>query len=895
MLEAWRSKLPVVAVSGLALAGAACSFYIGGSRLLACGRDLAGHEIYVWLAFAAFQSALFLLASHRAWSQRLYRLTQYAAGMAAAFVAVQLALAYPRAFVVIAVAAGTYWPLRALHRRHSEPEPPLRPTWIAIAFETVLFLLTAATIHTAIAFLVLERPGLVLSNGRFWTIAGVAAFIASWLVARDSRKAPVTIVDLPPFALLAMVLMRTKLPDLAYDSLFYKATLPITVADWRTAVTGVIDHSLLGSDFFEILNAQLRIVDPQYSPALTSAFAFGALWFVVPFGARTVVGDLPGAATQLGRNACCLLVASLTEPLLAAGTAYQEPTLSLLLAAALLPIAPAWLFLAAAIAGKFTAIFIAPIIVLLKLLRPQPQPGADSRSRFIVADLTGAARAWLGSVRNITVAGLLCIVFAGFIVGEQFERNLAYSGRLLGVSEILARWTDPHNEILARQGESVFDAVSKRGPEEKYGRTLVHVLTLDRWIVPDELGFHVMPTSRLIGVAVPLAIAVFLLPGLRRESLPLLLLTWVACAVALMSFFSQGRHLFPLSFGAALLVGRAVAVAGHHAGRNAMGAATLLALSVAIYAVGDQTVGSFINNGWECRRNLLSPVQVANYDQPESPIEKTLSSVASDYRARHPERTGIAPSIVCEAPTERMHYVGAHYVYAYASTQFTERAIAARPQLAELLPTSVLAFCFKNPAFFESLVPPPERSQYREVGRVEGTHILVSVPLMDGAPPTTLIAASRAAEPPVRNLIDAWAHGRLNDYGHVDTPNGRGALVMQVDGQPVGVLLSPYRISFANVDYQPGDALALEMAMPYAISDGMAIEVSMKDARDHEVKQRYDLLPKAANGSPLSWERREIPVPADFTGLGTLTISASSPSGNPIADWAYFRKAELHH
>jgi hypothetical protein len=880
-----------IAVALVLVAGAGFSFYLAGSNLLGCGRIYAGHEIYVWLALSAVQSLLFLAAPLADRARRAYRLTQYAMLLPLALVLVQLASAYPGAFVCLALLAAGYWTvIAARHQLRAGGAWMVEPGALgAAAAETTAFVLATVVIHSALAFVILTTPGARLGGATFLAILAVAGVLAGLLVRRDGRFAPFSIASVPPLALLLLVLLRAKFPDEAYDSLFYKATLPIMIADWRTAVTGILDHALLGTDLFEIVNSQLRVADRDYPPALTAAFAFAGMWILVPVAARLAMPRALAAGQGFAINACALLAVSICEPLVAAGTAYHEPLLALLLVASLLPLAAGWLFLGAAVAGKFTAIFIVPLVALL---RAGPLPLAP---RGIVAHALAASRA-----RPVLLA--LCLGLAAFTAGEQFYRNFAYTGRLLGVSEILARWTDRAPAVLAPlQGTSVFDVAEHRGPREKYVRTLVHVLTLDRWIVPEELGFHLMPTSRLIAVAVVLALLMVALPGLRRRRHALALgLVWTVCAAAMLDFFSQGRYLLPLSFGAAFVVAYLVGELWRDArpeDRGWLGRVLCVALGLA--AIGDQVVGSFINDGWDCRRKIAAAVEPSNYDRPREPLERRLEDIARRYRAAHGPLAVPPPTIVCQDSVGRLHYLGTHYIYTTTSVELTPRMLAAQPGKARLLPRALLAVCFKDRAFFEWLVPPAQRASYVEAEGAGNVHIMVSKPLMDGKPPATLIDVPHGrlfGPTTITDFVADWDQGWLADGQPAQTPSGKGAYAGQAtDGTPVGVLLSPYRITFENVEYHKGDRLVLDLAMPYSNSDGMDVEVTMTGRDEVPRSVRMSLPPKPAASPGPRWERHDIDIPPGVEGMGTVSLTGSSPSGDVSGDWVFVRRMELAH
>lgn len=900
-----RLRAAEVSVLLAIVAGGAFTLYQLGSGVFLCGKSYAGPEVKLWMALAALQSLMFVGAAIWDKLRQLYRLAQYFTLPLAAIPLAQLALAYPRIFVCLGLLGAAYWFAlwmpATLPARERAGRPPIAIG--SAAAETVIFLMATTVIHAAIAFFVLHSPGMLLDDTKFVAIGAASAVIAALLVRRDSPVGPLSLAQVPPLALLAVVLLRAKFPDGAYDSLFYKATLPIMIADWRTAITGAIDHSLLGTDFQEIINAQLRILDPAYPPALTAAFAFIALWVVVPLACASLMPRSLGSAYVLARNVSALLLVSISEPLIAAGTAYHEPMLALLMAAALLPMSLAWLFLGAAVAVKATVVFLVPLLIVAKAWSTRGLD-EDRRIKPAVASLLGE----LGErIRARPVVLAACLALGAVTAGEQFYRNVAYTGRLTGISDMASGLTDPDRRVMVDQVHNPFADAMPRGFRERYVNTFVHVLTLDRWIKPTEFGFHIIPTSRWMAIAVVLFAMVLAFPGLRRDRLlPISFGAWLLGALAMLQLVTQGRHLFPLSFGAALLaafLAAKLAKDAQDAGRRLV--PVMLALAVAFVAIGDQLVGSLVNNGWDCRRNIGTGVVRNNYDQPETPIERSLARIVAKYRATSASRD-VVPTVLCENTVDRFRYIGAHYSYAYMSLDLTLRRLAARPDLGKSLPTSVLAVCFSSPGFADLVLPAALREQFDEVESVKTDHagpvrILVSRPLMAGARATSLVIDRTAslgwlsAGAISGDLLPLWGPERLTNMSPVDAPGGKGAYVTEAGGKRVGVLIAPFGVSFEDVDFDAGRRLAIEVAMPYSNSDGMGVEFSFESHGQAPARESITVAvkPKPGAAAEPAWEAQVIEVPAAITGRGRLTVSATSPSGNSAADWVYFRQLTL--
>ena len=780
--------------------------------------------------------------------------------------------------------------------------------------ETVVFLLATVVLHSAIAFFILHSPGVELDDRRFLVIALVSAVIAGWILRRDTPFAALSIGQLPPLGLLVIVLLRAKLPDGAYDSLFYKATVPIMIGDWRTAITGAIDpSSLLGSNFQEIINSQLRIVDPAYPPALTATLAFLGLWVVVPVAAHSLMPKSLGPGYGLGRNTLVLLLVSLTESLVAAGTAYQEPLMGLLLAASLLPMSLGWLFLGAAIAVKATALFIGPLILVAKCWSLAASPGAGStattghpgrwpRIRGAVAGFVGELVERSRSHRAVLGA---CIILAAVVVGQQFYRNIAYTGRLTAITESLSSLTDPENQVLAKQIDDPLAALLPRGFRERFVNTFIHVLTLDRWIPTREFGFHIIPSSRLPAIATALSLLVLAFPRFRRQRvLAVSFGTWLFCAFVLLNFVWQGRYLYPISFGAALVIAYLVGTMyqeEHEPGRRWLAVGACLAIAIA--AFGDQLVGSYINDGWECRRNIAAPVVKNNYDRPETGFEHRLADIVANYRASS-LRADVVPTILCESTLDEVRYLGAQYLYTRPSLEINRRRLAARPDLVKTLPTSLLAVCFTGAQFPDLILPPDVRKDFVEVegARTQsGTvvHILVSKPLTSGARATSLFGqqmnpmSGLAGWGSNHDFLLLWGPDRLTSWAPADAPGGKGALIAQSGGDRVGVLIAPFSVAFDNVEFDSGSRLHVELAMPYSNSDGMGVEFAFEGSDAARASVTLAMSPKPEAATVPVWETRDVPVPPAINGRGSLTVTATSPSGDSNGDWIYFRQLHL--
>ena len=890
------------------LAGGAFSFYQLHSSVYKCGWVQAGTEIRYWLALSAIQSLLFVGQGVSVKFSKSYRIFQQLSLPLLIIAIGQVSVAYPRIFIWLAILATFYWYfVWFAHLFQNYSGVSKLPNLGSALTETILFVLAAIIIHSIIVFPILHTTGLVLDDQLFAFSATVSVLLAAWIVRSQPIFSALSINQIPPLALLIIIVLRAKLPDGSYDTLFYKATLPIMIADWRTAITGTLDHTLLGTNFLEIMNSQFRIIDPDYSPALTSTLAFIAMWLIAPVAIRSLLSTYFGQTKDFVCNIAILLLVSLTEPLVSAGSAYHEPMLGLLIVASFFALPVSWLFMGAAVASKITTVFILPLIVGLKIYFAQSlekyplSPTSLSISQFLVRVGRISRNLFFSAgqcTKTYTVTLFLCALLSIAAVGEQFYRNLAYTGRLLGVTETLSSITDPDNKKLAKPTAIGFDSVMIRGFKEKLGHTFIHVLTLNRWIKPTFDGFHILPSSRLIAIVPMLTLTILAFPELRRNRLILFsFIMWCICAYTLLQFVSQGRHLLPLSLGAAIVIALIIGELTknfHELDKRI--SKTLFGLVIAFVALGDQMVGSFINTGWDCRRNFFGPVAANNYDIAESGIEKKLKHIVSQYRANPTSRLGNPPTILCEDVVERMHYLDTHYIYAEPTLQLNQRHLAANVHHNKILHKSLLAICFKDPSFPNLILAPNERQLYEEVEGVDGINILVSKPLMSGSKSTSLVGDQLNMLPwisPTFDLIENWDLAKINENTPADTPSGKGAYILDKAGEKTVTLIAPYSFTFRDLDFKKDDQLEVELAMQYANSDGMRVDIVFETSDGNKQIKRFKLKPKPEDAEEPKWQKWRFPVEISSQENGSLTISASSPSGNPNADWAVFRKLKL--
>lgn len=906
--------LPFLIAALILLLGCAASFYqFGVSDVFLCGKERAGDRIW-YLAFAtAVQSLLFLWSGWSATGVRWYRATQWVALPLIGFAVYQLSALHARSLLLLCIGVAVYVMVaRTLDRRRGVSA---EADWARLCVEGVLFVLAALVIHSALAFLALYSRGLRLSDGLFGGILLVSALIAFAVVRRGCRCGGPRLNDIPPLFLLLMILLRAKVPDTAYDSLFYKVTLPLMIADWRTALTGLPDHTLMGTNLQEIINSQLRILDGGFAPSFLSTLAFCGLWPVAPAAARACANLLPAQTSRallgLAVNAAALLIVSLTEPLLASGTSYQEPLQVLLLCAGLLAGPAGWLFLSAAAAVKVTSLLFLPFFMLVRaagrdreaVYRWLESPIATLRERFAALRdrRKPAVQAYAAPGRGALAIAVLCGVLAVLVFGEQLARNQVLSGRLLVPSEMLAGLTDPDGRVMSRvERDGTFDAASKRNAFDNLVSTVIHMGTLDAWMTPEEHGFHVLPSSRLPLVAVFLGLLA-LWCARKQETRPwaLFALLHTALFVIYLQFFLQGRHMVPASFAAIAVIVAAPAFLW----RGDMRRAVLASLTVvfACLAVGDQLIGNFLNDGWDCRRGFAAPAaEPITPTPPESVsgVDRKLAEIVADYRSHGMAAHYIVPTVLCDQHTESKAYFGAHFVYSSVTQSLLRRYFKADPARLKRLAGSVLAVCILNreliAADAEAL-----KDDFTFAGRFGFTDIYVSKVLAQGGPAAQIVPSGFPVPPALRGYTvakdfgAAWSSGKLADESPKPTPTGRGALVMTVGDRELPTLVSANALAFEGVEVRPGDRVRMEATLPFGQSDGLRVELRLDLPGAAPLVRELLIRRKRTAAADGKWYSENLVIPDGFAGTAKFTVRAGSEGGDPDADWIAFRKLHL--
>ena len=150
-------------------------------------------------------------------------------------------------------------------------------------------------------------------------------------------------------------------------------------------------------------------------------------------------------------------------------------------------------------------------------------------------------------------------------------------------------------------------------------------------------------------------IAVTVLTRVRSAPAVLGSLAFLIGYVAFLSMFTGGRFFVVPSFMLAVLVLCVSklwldAWGSHHLNR---GAVILLVALLAAVPVGDLLTGTFINAGWNCKRELFKPAGTYRLNRPQNDSrygpgfaeEKFLQDLAARYRKSCPP-PGLSPTIL---------------------------------------------------------------------------------------------------------------------------------------------------------------------------------------------------------------------------------------------------------
>jgi hypothetical protein len=693
-----------------------------------CGRAGAGPQLHILFALAAVQITLFLSAQYSARTSQLYRITQWLALILCAFQGLLLVRAYPTTSLFLGSAlAGSFvvalimiaW--RSVPERHRIDQLLSELPYVVVL--SVLLLVHWLVVSGLIAQFFLYHPAYpftALPLAFSVLVGSMIAITGGWSFHRRNyeRLRHLDLSVFPPLFVLLLALLRAKYPDGSYDALLYKGTWPYQIAQWRTAGMAMVDQYGLGTTFQEMFNGFLLILAPDYSPSLISTLSISALFLLLPCCIN--LANMRHGLSRLMFGFATAVIISLTEAAIDHGTVFQEPFMVLLLTLGLLN---AWtwpVFLCAAMATKLTAIFAVPLIFVYK---------------FVPADQSVVAQLWRQRLAIIAAVGLI-----GLFLWPQIDRNLIYSGRILGRTETLASWTDPPGptQVLA-SGAVFFQPMPRGGLLNNFVLSTCNAFALDLFCTTayrgdENAGFNVAPSSRAFLVGILLACATLAVTVLTRvQSAPALLgsLAFLIGYVAFLSMFAAGRFFVVPSFmlaGLVLCVSRLWSNAWASPLKSV--AAILLISLFAIVPIGDLQAGTFINAGWNCKRNLFDRAGTYRLNRPQHDPryghglaeEKFLQNLAARYRRICPP-PGLSPTILETGGGD--HWLLPYLGMEVADLSMIERFLNVDRNRTENVPLAALAIIVHDTAQLKQLTR-AQSSEFTECFRNKDVQIFCS-------------------------------------------------------------------------------------------------------------------------------------------------------------------------
>jgi len=726
LLSPGRDQIEVTRTVSWLLLGLCAAIAAGGyfqvmeSSTFWCGRVEAFPGAAVLATICIGQAALYLAAAASARWARAYRISQIVVLPFLLYGLFQVFAPHPRTVLLFAglltvpMVLGLVLP----GWRGMRPYMPAM---------SGLFAVSVLGFLAGFGQIPLTLPGVIATRWEIGVAGIAAAAVAVAVIGSMRSRLPPTRSPWPdvarylPLALLLFPVLRAKLPDIAYDSYMYKTTLPYQIAEWRTGDTAIIDGFMVGTNLQEILNALLVAITRDYLPSFISTISFVLLLLITPLAFPVERrASAAGRATVAFAGISAFVVC---EAAIDQGTSYQEPILLLFLVASLIR-CPAWpAFLAAAIAVKINAAFIGPLVLLYHIV--------EYRGFFV-------------SPRRLLVGALAAMI----VLVPQLNRNVIYSGRILGLNETMAGITDPPgpNRIMTpgttRYDEKVRGGILNNAMLSACNMVALGIVCPTAYHGSDSLGFHVFPASRAPLFALVFAVAILLGACAHRTRR---LVGFASVAVfligyaGLLAFLSEGRYFLPLSLGFSILLllnpeqAEAAVFAMASGWRG-----NLLAVMLGCWLVGSSLVpGTFANVSWICKREVWSGVQTLDLRRPETPLQSFIASYIVQYKRTCPP-PGLPPVILAEHGTLNSPYLGAQRIFHVYTQGMITRFFAANPVRQARASDAIIAVVSQTPGY-DAAVLGPAQSDYRPCFHDDKLQVVCSIAL---APAGTQCATS---------------------------------------------------------------------------------------------------------------------------------------------------------
>lgn len=683
--------------------------------------DVGGIELKIWFGVCILQIFLYLAAANKNTFEKIYIKSQILTMPFLLIVIYQLLSVYASSFLsiltIMTIPVCIFfifeWLIKDKHIFYQN-----------YFHNLIIFLWLFLTILSTLVLWILYSRNIKLTNFNFFFLMIFSIIISILIVINFIKKEKSNIekkTAFLPISILIMVLLGAKNPDGSYDSLLYKGVQPLLLADWRSALTGAIDHTLLGTNHQEIINAILRIIDSNYSPSLISTLAYISLWVILPYVLWVLNRKSSIENKIFWERFIALAIFCLTESLIASGTTNQEPLMVLFMVLSLLPNPLGWLFFTSAMAVKITVIYVLPMFLLLHYRLLSLTLKKELRYRFLPVSIN------------------LLIVFIGFfIISSHLYRNFEYTGRILTPSNMFASLTDPSQKILINQANTLYDIdnTNRGGIIDNFLDSSLNIFLFDQ-ITPVtyknsyELGFHYFPSSRWPLIGLLLSFTVLIIGIFRGRPLYIVVsLAFISSYLSFLNQMVQGRYFIVLSFSSItffiILLDIKKSILE--------GMQYLVLSSFFTFIIGSDLFAGISSNasleaGLGCPRKIFKHVEKANLDIPESEIDKKIKEIAKIARQLKPTHI---PTIIGGYSTERKRYLGVSYIYSPISIQLNNRYLAVDKNRYIAVPDSVVALILKDGKSFNGIENYIDMSNYIKYYEGIDGIMLVSTRFLNG-------------------------------------------------------------------------------------------------------------------------------------------------------------------
>ena len=169
--------------------------------------------------------------------------------------------------------------------------------------------------------------------------------------------------------------------------------------------------------------------------------------------------------------------------------------------------------------------------------------------------------------------------------------------------------------------------------------------------------------------------------------------------------------------------------------------------------------------------------------------------------------------------------------------------------------------------------------------------------LIDVTDALSRMVAQSAEESAEFNFIKAFASGHISDASRVDTPTGKGALVMpwqtDIGARSSLTVISGFSYGYDKVPVPPDAQLRFAVGQVYPSSQSARAVVRIdRGAGDPLVVYSHDLDPPKL-GKDIPFEVVSIPL-ATYAGEAiSVSFSVESPGGNPNGHWVAFANPRI--